>query len=172
MNGENNPALFMDEFESISTDKNIINKNESINVVKQQENDIELLEVSDKKQRLLSVLLADIKWTINLESKVSYVSPFVENCIGNDARYVIKKIASSYLAQSSIIACLIELEELIDIIRTSKNTKSRSLIVETVINEYNIEKIEITSSAIFDLQGNVVGIRGLCRYLKNDALRG
>jgi hypothetical protein len=159
MNAENSPSLYNIEFESISKGK------ESINVVPEPENDIILLGGSDKKQHLLSVLMADIKWTINAESKISYISPYEENCIGNDATYVIKKIVSKYLPQSSIIACLIELEELIDIIRTSKNTKARTLVVDAFINEYNINKVEIASSPIFDLQGNVVGIQGLCQYL-------
>lgn len=159
MNAVNNTSFYKFEFESISKDR------EPIDVVPKQEDDLILLEGSDKKQRLLSVLLADIKWTINSEGIVSYVSPYMENCIGIHAKYVIKKILSRYLTQSSILACLIELEELNEIIRTSKNTKSRTLVVETIINEYNIKKIEITSSVIFDLQGNVVGIQGLCKYL-------
>lgn len=159
MNAKKSPYFYKDKFESISKVKG------SVNAIFEQEDDIILLEGYDKKQRLLSVLLADIKWTINSESIISYVSPYVENCIGNQAKYVIKKIVSKYLTQSSIIACLIELEELIDIIRTSKHTNSRILIVETLTNEYGINKIEITSSAIFDLQGNVIGIQGLCKYV-------
>lgn len=159
MNAENSPSFYKDEFESPDI------KKEPINVFHELENDIILLEGNDKRERMLSILLADLKWTINSEGKVSYVSPFVDNCIGNDAKSVIKKISSKYLTPSSIISCLIELEELIEIIRTSKNTKSRTLMVETNINEYNFKSVEIKSSAIFDLKGNVIGIQGLCKYL-------
>jgi hypothetical protein len=166
MNVGKNSAFYEEEYESIGRDKEIINKNESNQVVSEQGNDMILLEEADKKERLLSVLLADIKWTINSEGKVSYISPYQENCIGNDAKYLIKKIASKYLPQSSVMACLIELEEFLEMIRTSKNIRQHKLIVDTLKNENDINKVEISSSAIFDTQGNVVGIQGLCKYLK------
>lgn len=165
MNIANSSSSNKDKSESIRADKNININRDTINTFFKQEGEIILLEKPDKRQHLLSVMLADFKWTINSEGIVSYIHPFVENCIGKDARYVIKKIVSRYLTQSSIIACLIELEELTEILRTSKNIKSRILTVDTLINECNIVKVEITSSAIFDLQGNVVGIQGLCCYL-------
>lgn len=164
MNAEKSPAFYKDEFESISADKDIINKNESINVVPKQENDI-VLEETNKKQRLMSVLMADIKWTINSEGKVSYINPYVEDCIGNHAKYLIKKIVSRYLTQSSVMACLIELEDLLEMLRTSKNTQQRKLIVDMLKDKSEIEKLEVTSSAIFDTQGNIVGIQGLCKFL-------
>lgn len=162
----NNSSNSKDKSESIHLFKDIINDKEFINAVVKQEGDTILLEDLNKRHRLMSVLLADIKWTINSVGKVSYINPYLENCIGNDAKYVIKKIVSRYLTQSSVIACLIELEDLTDIIRTSKNTKSRTLILDTVINESNINKVEVTSSAIFDIHGNVVGIQGLGYYLQ------
>jgi hypothetical protein len=165
MNQGNSSSYSKDESESIRAHRNIINYRESINAFFQQEGEIILSEGPDNKQRLWSVLLADFIWIINLEGKVSYVYPFIENCIGNDVRYVIKKIACKYLTQSSVIASLIELEELSEIIRTSKNTRSRTFIVDTLVRESNIEKVEITSSPIFDIQGNLVGIQGLCSYL-------
>ena len=127
--------------------------------------EIPFLDNQQEKQRVLSVLLADIKWTINSDGKVSYISPFVDNCLGVDAKFVIKHLASEYLIPSSILSCLIELEKLKEIIRTFKNTEPRKLLVELVPNECNIEKIEITMSVIFDSKGNVVGISGLCNYL-------
>lgn len=165
MNMRNSSSFSKDESESIRAVNGNNNNEETINIIIKSEGEIILLEESNKRQHLLSVLLADIKWTINPEGKVTYISPFIENCIANDAKYVIKKIVSRYLTQPSIIACLIELEELTDIMRTSKYSKSRTLIVDTVINESNIEKVEITSSAIFDKQGHVVGIQGLCSYI-------
>lgn len=160
------PGFYKDELESISAYEGILNNSESINDAHEQGNDIILLEETDNRERLLSLLLADIKWTINSEGKVSYISPYEEDCIGKDPRYIIKKVVSRYLTQASVMACLIELEELIEMLRTSKHTQSRKLIVDTLLNKSDIKKIEISSSAIFDTQGNVVGIQGLCRYLK------
>lgn len=165
MNITNSSSYGKNEYESIRADEMIIRNKVTINDFLKKEGEIKILEEPDKRQRLLSVLLADFKWTINSEGIVSYVNPFVENCIGNDARFVIKKIVSRYLTQSSVVACLIELEELTEIMRTSKNIKSRTLIVDTLTNEGNVRKVEITSSAVFDLSGNVVGVQGLCCYL-------
>lgn len=165
MNIRNGSSQNKNKLESIRANKNIINYRDSINDFFEQEGEIIFNEEPDKRQRLLSILLADFKWTINSDGKVSYIFPFVENCIGKEASYIIKKIICKYLTLPSVIACLIELEELKEIMRTSKNIKSRTLIVDTVTKERNVEKIEITSSAIFDIQGNVVGIQGLCFYL-------
>lgn len=159
-------AFYKNEFELFGTDKDIIKKNESINEVTGAKNEIIQLEETEKRKRLLSVLLADYKWTINQEGKVTYINPYVDDCIGNDAKYIIKKIVSRYLPQLSVMACLIELEELNEMLRTSRNTHQRKLIVDILKNESGIKKIEILSSAIFDSQGNVVGIQGLCNYLE------
>lgn len=132
----------------------------------EQMNEFPLIDNEKDKQRLLSVLLADIKWTINSDAKVSYISPFVENCIGNDAKTVIKHVVSKYLTASSVLSCLIELEELIEIMRTFKNTGPRKLVVELLPNENNIDQMEISISTIFDSKGNVVGIAGLGNYVE------
>lgn len=166
MNDKKGISFYKDELESIDSDKDIFNKKEFTTVNSELGNDIIQLEEIDKRKRLMSVLLADIKWTINSEGKVTYINPFVDDCIGNDSKYIIKKIVSRYLTPSSVMACLIELEELNEMLRTAKHTQQRKLILEIIKNKSNFYKIEISSSAIFDSLGNVVGIQGLCKYLK------
>lgn len=162
---ENNSSVPDYEFKFIhkGIKGNLVIKNDG--TIAEQITEHSLIDNDKEKQRLLLVLLADIKWTINSETKVSYISPFVENCIGNDAKTVIKQVVSKYLTPPSILSCLIKLEELKEILRTFKNTEPRKLVVELFANESNNEKMEISIFTIFDSKGNVIGFTGLCNYI-------
>lgn len=163
---ENNQSFFDNEFQAFwKNGYKSHDVSEDPLILGEQTTDIPFTNNEKEKLRVLSVLLADFKWTINTDCKVTYISPFIENCLGNDAGLVIKHLLSNYLTPSAIISCLIELEELKEIMRTFKNTEPRKLVAELLPNKSNFEKIEITSSTVFDLKGNVVGISGLCNFI-------
>lgn len=120
----------------------------------------------EEKNRLYKLFTSDIVWTINKDGKVSYVNPFVENCIGMDADKVIKDLASKYLSQVSILSCLIELEELKSHINAEYKMKPRKLFIETLMFEGIIRKLEITTYASYDSMNNFVGFTGACQEVK------
>ncbi|HET6560076.1 MAG TPA: hypothetical protein VFG54_22300 [Prolixibacteraceae bacterium] len=119
----------------------------------------------EEKYRLYSIFTSDVVWTINTEGKVSYINPFVENCIGNDADNVIKNIVSKFLSPASVISCLIELEEIKPVVKSEYKMKPRKLFLETLMFEEKTRRLEITTSAIYDSMNNFVGFIGTCQEI-------
>jgi len=131
--------------------------------ISEQKKTEEALKLSEEKYRLFAILSADVIWTINLEGKVSYVSPFIENCVGYEAKIVIKNIVSKFLSPSSVMSCLIELEEMKSIVLSNMKIEQRKLLLETLGLENNVRWIEVTISSLYDSAYNLIGFSGICR---------
>lgn len=119
----------------------------------------------EEKYRLYTIFISDVVWTINNEGKVSYVNPFIENCIGNDAGLVIKKIVSKFLSAPSVISCLIELEEIKSVVKSEYHMKPRKLFLETLMFEETTKRLEITTTASYDSMNNFIGFTGTCQEI-------
>lgn len=119
----------------------------------------------EEKYRLYTIFTSDVVWTINKEGKVSYVNPFVENCIGLDADKVIKNIVSKFLTPVSVVSCLIELEELISLVKSKYKMEPRKLLVETLMFEEKTKRLEIATYASYDSMGNFIGFTGTCHEI-------
>lgn len=147
--------------------KTIINDIPSIQVIvndiTEQKKIEQALKKSEDKFRLLTVNLSDLVWTINSEGIVTYVSPFIENILGHFSEEVIKKNLSKILTPTSIMSCLIELEEMKSIILSGKKMEPRKLILESIGKDVTSKWIEVTTSAMYNSANNFIGFSGVCQ---------
>lgn len=119
----------------------------------------------DEKIRRYTVFTSDVAWTINKQGQVSYIYPFVENCIGNDVELVIKNIASKYLSLPAVISCLIEMEEIKSIVSSGYRMEPRKLFLETLLTDEKCLKLEVTTYASYDSMHNFIGLTGTCHQI-------
>lgn len=119
----------------------------------------------EEKYRLYTVFTSDLVWTINKDGKVTYVNPFVENCIGNDADLVIRNKVSKFLSPVSLLSCLIELEEIKDLVKSEHKMEPRKFFIETLMFEEKTKRLEVTNYASYDSMGNFIGFTGTCHEI-------
>ena len=139
-----------------------------INDVSDRKSTEQALKRSEERYRLLTVASSDYQWTINPEGIITYISPFQDNYLGHSAKEIIKNKLSKLLTPASVTSSLIELEEMKSTVHSGSKMEPRKLILESISNEGETKRLEVTTTAMYSSANRFIGFSGTCQEITNE----
>lgn len=137
-------------------------------------------ELREREQRLslLNENMADVIWTADADSCLSYLSPSIEKLLGYTANELVGKPMIFTLTEESVHEALKQLGEAITVARDAPGTRYLDRMAELaqVRKDRSVVWTEVAIRAFFDIKGNLEGAQGVTRditerKLAQDAIR-
>ncbi|MDW7738804.1 MAG: CHASE domain-containing protein [Bacillota bacterium] len=120
------------------------------------------LQDSEKKYRFLTENIADVIWTVDLDGRLTYMSPAIENLIGYSQQEILDIPINKYIVQEDYEALRAKLTE-----ELAKPLEDRNLTatmpVRHITREGRIIHAEFSASWLNNDQGEIIGVQGTTR---------
>lgn len=122
----------------------------------------EALHESERKYRFIADNSSDVIWTMNLDGRFTYVSPSVEDLTGFTPEEVMAIGLEKYICEEDVAWVTAELYRELE---KPPQERSERRIVETrqYKKDGSLLDIEVSTSWLYDDQGNIVGLQGSTR---------
>jgi PAS domain S-box-containing protein len=122
----------------------------------------ELLRQSEERYRLMAENAHDTLWIINLNGRMTYISPSVKRLIGYTPEEVMLSGLDLLAPESSAIA-IEDMKRMISEHAAGKTPETKHLELEFIRKDGSIVWVEMTSNPMFDASGRFTGIQGVSR---------
>lgn len=123
----------------------------------------EALRLSEERHRLLADSVSDVIWTMDLDGRLNYVSPSVEQLRGYSVEEVMQQSMEDYLTPESLLVAQREFGRFVATIVAGSRPPDFRLELEQRCKSGATVWTEITASVMFDSEGRFVSILGVSR---------
>lgn len=121
------------------------------------------LRLSEERYRFLADNISDVIWTMNLEGRLTYVSPSIEKLCGYTPAEVMAQTLADVLAPNSCITASTALERIVAAIKAGEHAPGSRGEFEVRCKDGASVWTEVTSNAMRNPAGEFVGILGVSR---------
>lgn len=128
---------------------------------------IDELKESEKMHRLLADNASDVIWTMNLEGKLTYISPSVKKLRGYSVEEVKNQSQEEILCPDSLIRMQQGLKEAVESVQNNLPFKDFRGELEQPCKDGSTVWTEVTVSGIYNEEGGFIGMIGVTRDISN-----
>lgn len=126
---------------------------------------IEALRKSEERHRLLADNASDVIWTMDLEGHYTYVSPSVQKLRGYSPDEVMHQSMLDVLTPESAAIAQSRLNLALDEIKRGEPIPAFNSQLEQLCKDGSTVWTDVTSSAMFNKEGEFIGILGVSRNI-------
>ena len=127
----------------------------------------EALRKGEERHRLLADNASDIIWTMDLEGRYTYVSPSVEKLRGYTVDEVMHQSMMDVLTPESAAIAQARLNMAFDEVRSGEPIPAFNSELEQLCKDGSTVWTDVTSSAMFNKEGEFIGILGVSRDISH-----
>ena len=118
---------------------------------------------TEEKYRLLALNTSDVIWTINMEGKITYMSPAVEKLLGYSSEELIQSGIARIFTPATTTIAMTTLAESIKTLQSGEILPTQTLILEHLCKGGATVWAEMTVNPLFNGNHDILGFVGVTR---------
>ncbi len=122
---------------------------------------------SEERHRLLAENATDVIWTMNLDARLTYVSPSVQKLRGYTAAEAIQQTMEQALTPASFAIASTALERFNEAMRTQSSAPDFRGELEQTCKDGSTVWTDVTTTSMFNPSGEFIGLLGIARDISD-----